>query len=467
MKLAESLASLSSEAQRLGESLRQERANQRFVPVLTEWLPAQVSALRTALLNPEDRRAGLPREWASQSAWLNLVLDEIRELVRQRRDSTLLPMLGDADALAERCYQPVIDFARAEGLPLASARPVAELSPFDLAIWSGFASTSLAPVFLPPGFFERTAWWPALAHEIGHDFLLSIPQLRDRLASELSLPGESIGTIPLQLRPTGITQQDLWRIHGGWFEELFADVFGTLMCGPAYVATMVELFSFQNDPREVLFVPVDRRTGRYDPHPPRHLRVQAGCAVLERAGFGQQAKDLLARWRQRNQLPEEGAAPLYVLMGSSWVSLPDAAVLPLTTALVERLYEGPHQALNGFGLQDISGLDYGPHEHEEALRAKADLLNGRVPGVRDPRAVIAGAVLAGLEAPEKDAVILDRARKAISAVGTFETAPSVFDPAADSSDGLRSVAGLDFSDDAIVQAIVLQEILQRRPYPIR
>ena len=77
------------------------------------------------------------------------------------------------------------------------------------------------------------------------------------------------------------------------------------------------------------------------------------------------------------------------------------------------------------------------------------------------------AVLAGLESPEKDAVILDRARKAISAVGTFETAPSVFDPAADSSDGLRSVAGLDFSDDAIVQAIVLQEILQRRPFPIR
>ena len=30
--------------------------------------------------------------------------------------------------------------------------------------------------------------------------------------------------------------------------------------------------------------------------------------------------------------------------------------------LVERLYSGPCDALGGFGLQDISGLDYVPHE---------------------------------------------------------------------------------------------------------
>ena len=43
-----------------------------------------------------------------------------------------------------------------------------------------------------PDFFERAAWWPAIAHEIGHDFLAAVPELDGRLRAQLGLVNERI-----------------------------------------------------------------------------------------------------------------------------------------------------------------------------------------------------------------------------------------------------------------------------------
>src|SRR5690606_7621401 len=102
---------------------------------------------------------------------LALVHSTIEVFIAQRRDPRLRHRLGDVDALADACYRPLIDFARASRIPLRSAAPAAMLGSFDLAIWTGFRPTGLAPLFLPPDFFERLAHWPAVAHEIAHDFL--------------------------------------------------------------------------------------------------------------------------------------------------------------------------------------------------------------------------------------------------------------------------------------------------------
>lgn len=452
--LAASLDKLAHDATALGEPLRQEPANHRFVNLLTEWLPREARALREVVLRggPE-----LQRDHVARSTWLAMVLEEVEVLVRQRRDGDLLPLLGDADALAETCYRPVIAFAKAEGLPLASATPVTQLSPIDLSIWTGFAPTSVAPIFLPPTFFETVWHWPAVAHEIGHDFLISIEGLRDKLAEELGLPAELRGLIPLQLQGNQLPSSELWRLYGGWLEELFCDVFGTLMCGPAYAETMVELFSFEEDPREAVFVPFDPRMGRYDPHPPRHLRVHASCQVLERAGFHEDARRIRARWFERNELDPDQETALLFWVAGSYIYLPHSAFEPLTQTIVDRLYAGPLQSLNGFGLQDISGLDYGPREHAEAQRAREALLGGRVPAVRDARAIIAGAVLAAVEARDRHTGLLELARRAIRAVGTHEQVPSAFDLAAP-----RVIGALDLSSRAVAESLVLKELMERR-----
>ncbi len=404
--------SLVARASNLATSIRRERATRRFVPVLTEWLPAQA-------------RGALDYE---RVASMRLVVEEVEELVRQRRDPELLPELGDADALAEACYRPVIEFARAEGLPLSSAEPVSQLSGFDLAIWTGFAPTSLAPLFLPPDFFQRAAWWPAIGHEIGHDFLVSLRGIDGALRAELRLPSEESGTRPIAFDGGGLSPWELRRVFGGWFEELFCDVFGTLMCGGAYVATMSQLFAARSDAREVLVVGVDETGRRYDPHPPRHLRHRVGCMVLDAAGFGAEARALDGAWAKRHTA--DGRVPDRYLfpVAQGYLAVPAESVEEIARELVERLYLGPITALSGFGLRDVSGLDYGPHLHEETVRARDALLAGRALNVRDPRAIVAGAVHAALLRPEAEPMILARARAAIPGVGTRERVADAYAP---------------------------------------
>jgi hypothetical protein len=119
------------------------------------------------------------------------------------------------------------------------------------------------------------------------------------------------------------------------------------------------------------------------------------------------------------------------------------------------------KSLNGFGLQDISGLDHGPQAAAEAARAKVNLLAGRPPGTRDPRAVVAGLVLATLERPELEPQLIARARAAIPAVGTRERHADAYAKAGQAAP--TSVPGiLDTSDKAVTEALLLEEILARR-----
>ncbi|HEX7838141.1 MAG TPA: hypothetical protein VF469_11790 [Kofleriaceae bacterium] len=451
MKLDRALPALERRAAAMAETARLERANRRFVNALTEFFPQELARVRQLVRDTKgELRPGLERAAGSLAA----VLDEIEALMAQRRDPELRAKLGDADRLADVCYQPIIDFARAKGLPLTTGYPATRLTEFDMAIWVGFIPTSIAPIFLPREFFDRTAWWPALCHEIGHDFLASVRGLEPRLREDLDLPSAELGSQPLVFGRNVLNLDEIPRLFGGWFEELFCDVFGTMMCGPAYVATMMRLFRATSDVREILVAPLDETGRRYDPHPPRHLRLLAGCTVLERAGLHADARRLRAEWEARHT-QARGPDRILFHVGGGAVPLPLELFTPLLTHIVERLYTGPCDALGGFGLQDVSGLDYGPHEHAESLRARDALLRGKVPIVRDPRAVVAGAVFAALARPDAEAQILANARAAIPALGTGETLPDPFGDVTTVADRLR----LDRA--ALVDAVVLREVLAR------
>ncbi|WP_437586022.1 hypothetical protein [Sorangium sp. So ce1000] len=439
------LTELDQCAAAFGEAVRHERANRRFTDVLLGAVPHDIGRLRAAV------DAGLTaREAEAAADHIELVVSEIAALARQRRDPSLLPELGDADALADACYAPVIAFARAEGLPLRSGSPATQLTEFDLAIWTGFIPTSIAPIFLPVDFFSTPLRWPALAHEIGHDFLASVAGLEPALRRELGLPdgGE-------QLRPPASNGDragapELRRLFGAWFEEIFCDVFGTLMFGPAYVLTMSELFFQEDEPVASLAVQTDPTGTRYDAHPPPHLRVLIGCMVLDRGGLHEDARALREAWARRHA--EVSLDDLLVPARGTWRPFPLSPFAGMAAWIVERLYAGPLTSLSGFGLQDISGLDYGPHERQEASRARDALLAGRVPAVRDARALLAGAVLAAHQAPAQSLSILIRARAAIPALGTSEQRPDAFAP------GL-SMSSVALDRRALTEALLFRAVL--------
>jgi len=438
---------LSHDARALALEVQVERANLRFYSLLADWLPAQLREVERAFV------AGAPDAGQALAA-CGAVFAEVKELVRQRRDPVLLHALGDADALADACYGPIVDFASAGGLPLTTAWPVTRLSQFDLAIWTGFAPTSVAPIFLPPQFFESLLFWPALGHEIGHDFLVSVRGLDARLRQDLELPPETVGARPLRFQGNSLSIAELRRVFGAWFEELFSDVFGTLMFGTAYVTTMCQLFACRERPQESLLVATRPRSSYYDVHPPAHLRVFVSCTMLNLTGLAQDGDRLWGWWHALHGW-ESPQASLFFPMAGEWVGLPFDAFASIAQPLVERLCGGPLGGLNGMGLRDVSGLDLGPHRIAESERARRSLLAGSVPPVRDARAVISGAVLAAFERPESHQQILKLARAAIPARGTGEQRPDAFHPYPKS----KRTGGLDLSPQAVVEALLLNELL--------
>jgi hypothetical protein len=455
----EAIAELDRRAGNLAEALEVDRRTFRLAPVLREWLPGETTVLTEAVQKGQIDE----RHLGASLRILGMVTREVEVMASDRRDPTLGPAIADADALATACYAPIATWARAENVPLRAATPACRFERTQLMVWTGFQVTSLAPIFLPEDFFRRAAWWPAVAHEVGHSFLASVRDLEPRLRSELGFGSELVGRRPLSLDGDGLTRAELARVMGGWFEELFCDVFGTLMCGPAYGRTMFEHFAATSDPREVLTV--DHQGGLYDPHPPRHLRLIAAEAVLRLSGQAGEADALRRDWDARHALDDGPPDRILFPMGNgSYLAVPLQPIEAMVVDLVTRLHQGPLDALAGFGLAEIPGLGYGPHAHADVGRVRDALLAGRVPRVRDVRAVVAGAALAAIARPDLEPAVLDLARRAIPGVGSGEVRGDAYaGSAAQPGPGVRPALvgrGTVAQDAALVRdALVLRAIM--------
>lgn len=430
LELVEKFTALNRTAYMLANSARHERATRLFADTIdVSVVPLAYDAL-TELSDPvavvDDAHYRL-YEHVSQ------VLAQIDTFVTQRRDPRLRAQLGDADTLALSCYQPLMNFAAAEELQLTSGRPVTQLGGYNLAIWTGFLETGLAPIFLPPQFFDNIFWWPAIAHEIGHDFLAATKGVQRGIRRQLGLPSENKGTKALPLGRVQLTEMHLWRLLGGWFEELFCDAVGTLMLGPAFGLTMVKHFAAPEDSNVILLVersdeqPLDR----YGIHPPRHLRVVACAYLLGRMGHTEEAKQVLDDWEQIH-----GEIEPYLLFphGAAHVALPLEPFVSVVTEFVDRLHDEQFSVLAGYRLSQIPGVDYGVHLHAQAGEVATRLSAGQLPRTTSTRAVIAGAVLAAYAAPARATQILALARRVVVAEGTFEHIPDAYDLPGDVSD---------------------------------
>lgn len=438
-------------AEEMAAHLVHERPNRVFLELLNRFIPEQ---LRHASAELEESTTEAVERGAARIQDAEFLLQVVAYLAEQRRDEGLVPMLGDTDRLAEACYRPVLTFAKSQGLGIASNRPVSVLTDFDLAIWTGLIPTTIAPIFLPRSFFERASWWPAVPHEIGHDFYASIPDFDADLRDELGYPSERDGRRIIRASGGSVDAAEIRRLFGAWLEELFCDVFATLMTGPAYVAAMLDLFSASHDPHQV--TTVDLGSGGYDVHPPRHLRFLLACEILSKLGFKADVAELREPWETLHGA--ENLGEIIVATDVSYLAFPVEPFVEITHELAERLYRGPIRALRGRGLSGIAGLDYGPHRHNEAKRARAALLNGEIPQARDVRAVVAGAALAAHEAPEHEDQILRLAREAIPALGTGEKRVDVYDIRAPAPAG-DLIGPIDAR--AVVQALVVSEALSR------
>ncbi len=453
-RFAGRLDALIAEAERIFSIAHLTKATRRVADVLRDYVVPSATALRGRV---RTGAGPLAAEELQEASSLALVSAAVETFIEQRRNDYLGPRIVDSDAMAQECYGPVLDFARMNRLPLTSATPVTMLSPFDLGIWTGFIPTGVAPIFLPPEFFDRVAWWPALAHEVGHDFLASTRGADQRIREQLGIPSESAGAVPLTLTDEGLSLHEIHRVFGAWFEEMFCDVFGTLMVGPAYGYSMIELFSSQYDPSRVTHVALDprARTPRYDTHPPRHLRVMLCAHVLDLVGELEHAERIRDEW---TALHGEVDGIVYPVTGGA-IGVPVGPIVERAGEIANSLYRDGLDGFDGHSLSAIPGVDWGPHLASASRRARDSLLAGRAPTNERARAVIAGAVLAWRAEREREAELISLARRAI--VGVTEHREDLYDRA--SFDDRAAAAARDLGGDELRDAFVIHTVLAPPP----
>ena len=215
---------LEAARKRIGR-LKQETARLLLMAQTDPRLARLVPALRDDLLgrieNIERSLRGSPT--ISTIVQDTAMIQGLEELLRylaamvQQRTRGRSSFLADADALADSCYAPLLEFARVQGLRLRTSQPVSVAGDWSLSIVPRFASTRVAPLRLPAG-FESSLWhWPAIAHEVAHDFYFSLESLQGDLRDRLALPQRvDVPTSEMELDAGWLR-----RLYGAWLPEVF------------------------------------------------------------------------------------------------------------------------------------------------------------------------------------------------------------------------------------------------------
>jgi hypothetical protein len=297
------------------------------------------------------------------------VWDFYFELFGQRQ-SQVAGWLLAADRIALDCYQ--VSFMR-----LGTARSIPAPPPFSY-MRTGFSPATFRrmiplrrlgrqlnpfPLVQLPYHRLVNPWTlGAVLHEVSHN-------LHNDLGIERAVPAR----INARLRQAGMGPfvASVWT---RWNRELFADLAGLLLGGPAVVGSLFDVIG--RSPRTVL---------TYSPraaHPTPWLRAFASIELLRRIGFEEEAAGYRRLWTRMYPSGRAGTIPEAVL---------DTAV-DATAVVVDAVCFRPFASLGDKRLADV--LPYGHKEQEIVVEAARRLAAGTDPGIVPERFLIGAARIA-------------------------------------------------------------------------
>lgn len=311
---------------------------------------------------------------------LNRIWEFFRSKLALRYVPAFTGPLAAADDFAWACYRPAQEAAREDHVPPEELKepPLVFFnggwSPFIVPRgWSYEAEAVPGEELATPAFrqaLERLPipvigipWYQlehlpeavVIGHEVGHSVEDDL-RLTGRLEALLEAGLEARG-VPAERRPA-------WR---SWLGEIFADLYGVLATGPAFVGVLMELLATEAGRlrRET------RRPDQWGDYPTRALRVHLNLEALARSGLGEESRELAARWRE--------LCPDHALTAF------EADLPPVVAALLEE----PLPELSGTPLGKLLSF---PRQAQEAARTDAQrLLQRFAPGSSDVRVLVAAA----------------------------------------------------------------------------
>ena len=300
---------------------------------------------------------------AAHSIW-----EVFRAKLVLREDGLFRDILAACDDLAWECYGPamrVFDPDR-KGPPLVYF--TATWSPFMMPRDSSFqnevrAGPGAAGALRDDEFLRvlkylpipliSVPWYHAvhlpgaivIAHEVGHVVEFDFDLTADIAAA---------------LSKAGLEHEDVWK---GWASEVFADLYGCLCMGPAFVGAMMDLLS-----ASVSSVQSETRSG--GKYPTRALRVELMLGALQR-DHAEEAKRLRATWED-----------VYGPLGKMLEFKPDV------TKVIDAIHAGPYR---GHALIDIIAFPGDAFADRKIGEAAGQGSAADFSKYTDPRRLFAGA----------------------------------------------------------------------------
>jgi hypothetical protein len=344
--LRRSLLRMSAEVGQSAEAAAREPSTPRLQRVVTQKELAH------------DRVRAIERVW-----------DFYFELFGQRQSEAATWLLA-ADRIALNCYQA--SFTR-----LGTARSIPAPPPFSY-MRTGFSPATFRrqiplrrlgrqlnpfPLIQLPYHRIVNPWTlGAILHEVSHN-------LHNDLGLERVVPAR----INHRLREAGLGEQ-VAATWTRWNRELFADVCGLLLGGPAVVGSLFDVIG--RSPQSVLTY------SRSGPHPTPYLRAFISIELLRRMGFEQEAEAYRRLWTRLYPNGRAGTIPRPLLD-----SFPEANAI-----VVDAVCYRPFAALGGKRLSEV--LPFQRKEQQMIEETAGRLAAGTDPGIIPGRFLIGASRVA-------------------------------------------------------------------------
>ena len=301
-----------------------------------------------------------------------------RSKLVQRKESAFHGYLRAADELAWSCYEPVLRLRCPDPLSACRREPplvflIGGRSPFALARDRAFQAEEVAGEFLPedrrlqralkqlPISVIGVPWY-----QVGHlpDALVIAHETGHTVESDFGLKGEVEAAIQ------GAAAKEHRAAWTEWRGETFADLYGCLTAGPAYVTSLIDFLAI--DPATIAAESrIDPAWGSY---PTTHLRILLCLEALRVMKFEGEADELQSQW---------SATYTQHLMSGYEEDL---------KLMAKTVLETPYPALNGRSLMDVPALPFTRAEWNEAQVVANYLKDDAEPvDAQSPRALFAGA----------------------------------------------------------------------------
>lgn len=287
---------------------------------------------------------------------LHRIWDFFRAKLAQRESTRLRPFLDAADDFILACFDPLMKAAAGGAVPLAKrrAQPLAFLnggsSPFVQTREDGFQVEDTLGEDQPRGRFGALVRALPVSvvglpwHEVAHvpELLLLAHEMGHVVEFDFALTDELEGA--LANAKVDADRLETWR---SWFAESFADVFGALTGGPAFVGALTDLLA---EPKSVVLSDRGDTPAFRGLYPSAMIRVRLAVETIRLVGHDEEADRRLGDWRaqygEEHELSdheEDCAAVAKAFIDSRLPTLGDRSLRSLV-AFDEAMHEGAKQA---------------------------------------------------------------------------------------------------------------------------